>query len=302
MKSYGGIQFSENVNLENLILPRYTSSEMGILVKSIGEMVYQTDGETGPKFWNGTAWIKFSDNVFSDSYELKSNKNTSNGYVGLSSGKFNKDYIPNIDHLTFNTTSGNGITFGNNSTYGYKDLLGDLSARSTGVTAPVLAIFKNNVRSWFYDVNRQADIVYHIPHDYVPNSDIFLHIHWSHNGTAISGQLGLSYRIIYADGHNQEPFGNEIVINHTISTPNISTIPQYMHRVDEIQITGSGLLDKSLIEIDGLIMVNMVVTSIPLITGSVSQNLPAFFTLDCHMLSTGIGSKNKDKSSGSFYI
>ena len=27
------------------------------------------------------------------------------------------------------------------------------------------------------------DITFHLPHDYVPNTDIFIHVHWTHAGT-----------------------------------------------------------------------------------------------------------------------
>jgi hypothetical protein len=121
---------------------------------------------------------------------------------------------------------------------------------------------------------------------------MFIHLHWSHNGTAISGTFNVAYHINYAKGHNQMIFGTEVTINQSISTPNITTIPRYMHRIDEIQITGSGLLDKSLIEVDGILTIAVIVTGIPAISGG-SPNLPTLFTVDLHYQSTGIATKNK---------
>ena len=146
-------------------------------------------------------------------------------------------------------------------------------------------------------------MVFHIPHDYVPGSDLHLHLHWSHNGTAISGQLVVTYGVTYAKGHDQTNFTTEKAPVLTVSTPNIATIPQYRHRIDEVQVTSAGgsatQFDTDLVEIDGLFLVNMTTTTIPTITGSATQNKPAFLTLDIHYQSTNIGTKQK---SPPFYV
>jgi hypothetical protein len=82
----------------------------------------------------------------------------------------------------------------------------------------------------------------------------------------------------------------------SVSTPNIATIPQYRHRVDEIQLSatspGANQLDSANIEVDGMILIALRSTTIPTITGG-STNAPAFFTCDLHYQSTSIGTKQK---------
>jgi hypothetical protein len=182
-------------------------------------------------------------------------------------------------------------------TFPWKDLIGDVSPKFSGVGAPVRAAFRGgSVANWFYAANDLLDLIFHVPHDYLPGSDLFIHLHWGHNGTAISGSLGVDFHTTYAKGHNQANFGAEITAALSVSTPDIATVPQYRHRVDEIQLSAAsptaGQLDTDDIEVDGLILITAVVTAIPTITGG-TTNKPAFFTADIHYQSTGVGTKNR---------
>jgi hypothetical protein len=106
----------------------------------------------------------------------------------------------------------------------------------------------------------------------------------------------VDYAISYAKGHNQANFITEVTPQLSVSTPNIATIPQYRHRVDEIQISATSpsatQIDTDDLEPDGLITVGVTVNTIPTITGG-STNKPCFLTLDIHYQSTGIGTKQK---------
>lgn len=188
-------------------------------------------------------------------------------------------------------------------TFCWHDIIGIIAPDDQGVGSTVFAAWRGGTfRVHFYGANDRADCVFHIPHDYVPGTDIYLHLHWGHNGTAISGQLVITYGVTYAKGHNQANFPAETAPVLTVSTPNIATIPQYRHRIDEIIISGpsatSTLIDRDDIEIDGLLLVGVVATTIPTITGG-ATNLPAFFTLDVHYQSTNIGTKQKAPN---FYV
>ena len=200
--------------------------------------------------------------------------------------------------LVIPKASGNGIKVDTDSpTNTWRDIIGDVVPDITGAGSATLAAWRGGTyRVFFYTTNDRCDMVFHIPHDYVPGTDLFLHLHWGHNGTAISGQLVVTYGITYTKGHNQGNFGVEVAPVLTVATPDISTVPQYRHRIDEIQISMVGgspsLIDTSLIEPDGIISVGFITTEKPTITGG-STNLPAFFTLDIHYQSTNIGTKQK---------
>jgi hypothetical protein len=135
-----------------------------------------------------------------------------------------------------------------------------------------------------------------MPHDYVAGTDIYLHVHWGHNGTAISGNFVITWSVAYAKGHQQALFNSELSIVQTIPTPNIATIPRWQHNITEFQLSNiSGdttHINNTLLEPDGLVMVALIASTIPTITGG-SPNRPFIFTADLHYQSTGIATKNK---------
>lgn len=192
-------------------------------------------------------------------------------------------------------TSGSAMTI--DGMYGWRDLIGDITPRAAGGTAPTLKNFIGTIKDFTYSANNAGDTRFHIPHDYAPGTDMFLHVHWSHNGTNISGTLVVDYTITYAKGHQQAAFSTPKTLTMTSPSLNITNTPQYMHRVDEIQMSTNGgsasLLDSSLIEVDGLVLLTFVTSTIPSITGSAVSNTPYLFTIDIHYQSTGINTKNK---------
>ena len=92
-------------------------------------------------------------------------------------------YVTNF--LILPKASGKGIKIDVDApTFGWKDLLGNVITDTAGGDAPVLTVFRGgSVREYAYTLNDKADLRFHMPHDYVPGSDIYLHIHWAHNGT-----------------------------------------------------------------------------------------------------------------------
>jgi hypothetical protein len=201
-------------------------------------------------------------------------------------------------------TSGIGIKIDTAApTFPWRDLIGDMRPDPGGTNSPTLNVFRGGAgRQYSYSVNDKMDFQFHIPHDYVPGTDLFIHIHWSHNGTAISGNMVASIASTYAKGHNQAIFPAEKTVTITYPTVDIATTPQYIHRIDEVQWSSSGgsstLFDTAIIEPDGLILGCMTVTGIPTITGG-SPNEPFVTYVDLHYQSTGMGTKQKAPS---FYV
>lgn len=182
-------------------------------------------------------------------------------------------------------------------TFGWQDLFGTLRHDTGGVNSPTLAAFRGGVvREFFYSVNDKMDMEFHIPHDYAPGTDLYWHLHWAHNGTAISGNLVVNFASTYAKGHGQAIFPAEKTVTLTVATTDIATTPQYSHRIDEIVMSSTGgsatLWDNALFEPDGVFAMNMTVTGIPTITGG-TTNEPCIFYADIHYQSTNIATKNK---------
>ena len=146
------------------------------------------------------------------------------------------------------------------------------------------------------------EIVFHVPHDYVPGTDMYIHVHWLHNGTAISGSLVVDMVHTYAKGHNQQIFPAEKTVTLTVSTPDIATIPRYVHRTDEIQLSSNGgsgtLMDSAQLEVDGIIMVHLALTTKPTITGGTSADV-FIPSVDIHYQTTGVNTKQKAPN---FYV
>jgi len=183
-------------------------------------------------------------------------------------------------------------------TWPWRDLEGIVTPRASAPNAATLEIYRGNIREWAFAVNDVSDNRFHIPHDYVPGSDLFIHVHWSHIGTAISGSIGFTIYHSYAKGHDQEAFPAEKTLAMSLSTPNITTIPKYRHIITEVQLSAASPaaseIDSDDIEVDGVLLCNFAVTTIPTITGSLGNiNRPFIHFIDLHYQSTEIGTKGK---------
>lgn len=199
------------------------------------------------------------------------------------------------DDPLVNGGSGHGIKIDVVSpTFPWRDLLGPIVPKATGVGSPTRRQYAGgNVNDYSFALNDVADFDFHIPHDLVPGSDLFIHVHWSHNGTDISGTAEFTFYHQYAKGHNQEIFSSEKNVVTSFSTVDITTTPRYRHRIDEVQLSTSGgsasMLDSDAIEVDGLILGQLKLTTLPTITGG----FLFVHTVDIHYQSTNVGTKNK---------
>lgn len=188
-------------------------------------------------------------------------------------------------------------------TWGWRDLIGYMIVDSSGANAASLVPFDGGlVRRWAFSATDKEDFEYHIPHDYVPGSDLFIHFHWAHNGTAINGPIVATLAYTYAKGHNQANFSAEKTTTITYNTVNIATTPRIRHRIEETPLSTPGgsatLLNTNDIEPDGVIGLNFTMTTIPSISGG-SPNLPFVFFVDVHYQSTNMATKQR---SPNFYI
>jgi len=199
-------------------------------------------------------------------------------------------------NIVLDKLSGRGIKVDSDSpTFGFADIIGDQFSKNTGGTKPTLATYNGAISAWQFGVGDEAYISYHIPHDYVKGTDIFLHIHWSHIGTFVTGGT-ITFKVtsIYAKAYNQAPFGSPAsgTFTGTVSTT------QYQHILSEDQYSDSsptGLqIDTDLLEPDGVIEMTFEVDANNL---TVSEGLapdPFIHFVDLHYQTTGlIGTKDK---------
>lgn len=197
------------------------------------------------------------------------------------------------------TSSNHGLKTG--SAFGWRDIVGVIS--NEVASAPPITAFRGGaLKAYGFSNGSNLNINFHVPHDYVPGTDIFVHVHWGHNGTAISGSLVCTFNTTVAKGFNQVIFPAEVTTTLTVSTPDVATIPRWMHRTDEIQLSAAAptanQLNTNLLEPDALILMNFTTTTIPTITGGVA-NVPYVFSVDIHYQSSNMATVNKAPS---FYI
>jgi hypothetical protein len=196
--------------------------------------------------------------------------------------------------LNLPKTSGVGIKVDTTSpTFGWRDLRAEIRTRGVGGTDPNDATYIGNIKAYSFAVNDEAWVEYHIPHDYVPGTDIHLHFHWSHNSALVTGgTITLGADVTYAKGHDQAAF--IATVNPTLS-PNASTT-QYQHMVSEVQISasapGATQIDSDDLEPDGIIIAR-VYLSANNITSSGAVPDPFIHEVDIHYQSTDLATKNK---------
>jgi hypothetical protein len=206
---------------------------------------------------------------------------------------------PLIINGTLNLLSTSGAGILNNSSYGWRDLTGILNPFGTNGINPTNAIFIGSYSDYAHATGKGGDLCFHIPHDYAPGTDIFAHVHWSHNGTACNGTFAVSLASTYAKGYAQAAFSAQKTVTLSAAVTTANT-PQYEHRIDETQISIAGgsstMLNTALLEPDGLVLLHYLVTSIPTISGGGTNGntSPFIFEIDLHYQSTNITTKNKN--------
>lgn len=204
--------------------------------------------------------------------------------------------------LVLPKTSGTGIKIDiDTPAFGYRDMIGILRPDLAGANAPTLIVFRGGLtREYMYQAADKMDMNFHMPHDYVPGTDLLIHTHWGHNGTNITSNTAtITYGISYGD--RQGLMSAEKTVVWTDTNVTIGNTPQYFHRVDEVPISNAGgtggLFDRSIFKVDGILNVNLTFTTVPTVTGGTTPRIAIFFC-DLHYQSTNVGTKN---SASPFY-
>lgn len=217
-----------------------------------------------------------------------------------------KKTLQGTGDLVVDKMSGYGIKVDTEApTFGWRDIIGNVEPKAVGAGSPTRATYMGgNLGAYSFIANDVCDFVFHIPHDYVPGTDIYFHVHWSHTGTTISGNAVFDIYHDYAKGHNQANYPAEKNITITYNTVDITTTPRYRARIDEVIISGPSatatLMDRDDIEVDGLVRVTLKLTTLPTLGGGGKLFVD---TCDIHYLSSSVGTKQKDvTTTGSFYV
>jgi len=191
---------------------------------------------------------------------------------------------------TYPKTKGIGIKINTVSPdWGWHDLKSDMVL--TGAASdPTFEPYIGSIEQLQMVVGKAVNVGFHLPHDYAMGTDIFIHLHWSHNsalvtGGTVSGILEASY----AKGHNQAAFGFPISLPFN-DIP--ASIIRYQHQTTETQLSAAagagGLLVTEDLEPDGIILARVEMTANTMTGGA----QPFIHQIDIHYQSTGLATKN----------
>lgn len=209
--------------------------------------------------------------VYSSSY------NYSNGAPVVSNGS-----------LVVSKNSGSGIFVDPSSpTYGWRDLLSTITVEETGgANRPTFVTYLGGIKQYRFSNNDQVWTEFHLPHDYAPGTEIFIHAHWSHIASnVVSGGVTWGFEMTYAKGHDQAAWHSPVT---TTVQQNASTV-QYQHMIAETQASGGALLVTGDLEPDGVILARVYVSA----NDMSPSTLPFLHYVDIHYQSTGMATKQK---------
>ena len=170
---------------------------------------------------------------------------------------------------------------------GWRDILGTPTYRTTGPNQPSFNQMASTV-FWAYHfaVNDETFIAYHIPHDYVPSTDIHFHVHWIPSGTD-TNDVKWQFEYMYAKSHDQAAYAPTGGLSITATETSIGGT-QWQHYTTE-----SAGVNLSITEPDGIIY-----TNITRITNGATDNTDSIFVLnmDVHYQSNNRATPNKEPS------
>jgi hypothetical protein len=131
---------------------------------------------------------------------------------------------------------------------GWRDLEMAVTGAASGGAAPTATVFgpTGNIKQSAFAVNDSVYLSAHVPHDIKPGSTMYVHVHWSTNGTDLN-TVKWQLAIINAKGHNQANFNADAVL--TLEEAAHGTAWRHMITEDAVGITA--------LEVDSLILVEL---------------------------------------------
>lgn len=177
--------------------------------------------------------------------------------------------------------------------FGWHDLQGQMIIDYDDPGHAVFSPLVGGLKALKFSEGGSAYFAFHLPHDYALGTDIFIHVHWTHNDSLITdGAVTWGFEMAYEKGHGQTPTGQ----HKLLAIPQTVPLTPMTHMIAESAcsvVGGSGTqLDTNELEPDGIIFAKMYLDSDDIISTG-SHDIFAFF-VDIHYQSTGLGTKNKE--------
>jgi hypothetical protein len=166
---------------------------------------------------------------------------------------------------------------------GWRDITAEVNVRGIGLTDPTWAVINGTAFSAYkFGIGDECWMTFHIPHDYIKGTDVYIHTHWLPDGTN-TNSVKWQFTYSYAHGHNQQAFA--------LGSPGVETAEQvvggtqYQHYVTE-----TAAITLTDCEPDGILTV-----AIERITNGATNNSDGIFLLtgDVHYLSDNSATLNR---------
>jgi hypothetical protein len=166
--------------------------------------------------------------------------------------------------------------------FGWRDITSEINVRGVGATDPSWAqIGSGPFYAYNFAVNDVCWMLFHMPHDYVPGTDMYFHAHWLADGTN-TNSVKWQWEIMYARGYDREAFTPN---SATTITAESTSSGQFYHIISE---TTPHTVNEA--EVDGIIY-----CKISRITNGGTNNTDGIFLLtsDIHYRSTNWATQNR---------
>lgn len=255
---------------------------------------------------SGYAQVQYVGSTFATSSRknaLELINSSTTGSIDLWTNSTIKAKLDSSGNFVLPKTAGVGIKIDSvgTPTFGWNDILGGIIIQGTGPNDPSWATFIGGIKAWQFSVNDECWLKFHIPHDYVPESDLYIHFHWAHAATTVTGgTLTWSSEATAAKGHQQGASSAFAATKTTSVTQTCTPTTQYEHFIAENVITSAGgsatLIDSALIEPDTLVLVRIWLSANALTVSAGAKPDPFLLKCDLHYQSTGVVTKNKSPS------
>lgn len=198
---------------------------------------------------------------------------------------------PYTDGMVVNNASGTAIKIDKTSPdFGWMNMYGEIIVKLTGPSSPTWASYISGLYQFSFNVNDEVFQEFQIPHNYAPNTDLYIYVDWSHNTAGVTtGDVTWAFEFTYAKGYNQAAFP----ASKTLSVTQTASTTQYQNMNASIQLSTAGgsatKLDTADIEVDGYLMVRVYLSANTMDAGAI----PFLHAVGVHYQSTGLPTKNK---------
>jgi hypothetical protein len=138
------------------------------------------------------------------------------------------------------------------STQGWHDIVGMPRERGFGANQPTEGVISASpFTGWAFAINDWMTFQYHVPHDYVKGTKVYVHVHWLQDGTD-TDPVKWQFDITAAKGHQQSAFD---MTNYTTISVQQSYQGQHVHMVAEV--SDADALRSEELEPDALVLVRV---------------------------------------------